>query len=65
MNPPPVCAKCGKLTFASRAEAEAAAYRLQLDHGKRMYAYSEHGGWHLTADGPQRRGRRPVKGRKR
>ncbi len=57
MKPPPVCAKCGKLTFASRAKAEEAAYRLQHDHGTRLYAYPEHGGWHLTADPLQRRDR--------
>ena len=54
MKPPPVCTKCGKLTFATRAKAEEAAYRLQHDHGTRLYAYEEHGGWHLTAEPLQR-----------
>jgi hypothetical protein len=57
MKPPPVCGKCGKVTFASKAKAEEAAYRLQHDHGTRLYAYADHGGWHLTADTLQGKGR--------
>jgi hypothetical protein len=36
--------------FSSKARAEEAAYRLQHDHGARMFAYAEHGGWHLTTE---------------
>lgn len=57
MNPPSVCGKCGKLTFASKAKAEEAAYRLQHDHGTRLFAYADHGGWHLTAEPVQRKDR--------
>jgi hypothetical protein len=57
MNSPPLCAKCGKLTFPSKARAEEAAYRLQHDHGTRFYAYPEHGGWHLASDQLPRRKR--------
>jgi len=50
LKPPTRCSKCGKLLFSTRARAEEAAYRLQHDHGARMFAYAEHGGWHLTAE---------------
>ena len=44
------CAECGKLTFATRAQAEEAGYRLQHEHESRFYAYREHDEWHLTTE---------------